>query len=466
MKYIIKLFNRYFLAVLVCCITASCKKLLEIPPNPSDKISTEQAFADSSNVTSVLAGIYSNFAVVDQSYGSFHNGGITVYTGLSADELINLEISSQADQTPLYVNSVLPDNNNILTLWADAYGPLYNINAAIAGIAASNGLSADLKQRFIGEVKTVRALYYFNLLNLFGAVPLVTGIDFKVNASLPRSPVEKVYAQIVADLEQAIQVLMPQYPSANRARPNLYTAKALLAKVYLYLKNWQKAATLSGEVIDAGLYSLEPDLNNVFLTGSTEAIWQLPALGQFLQTTEGYLFGVEPDVIPKFELTPALYNAFEVDDQRKVNWIAETEVNSIVYYYPYKYKNYYATSSATIEDYMILRLGEQYLIRAEARAQLDQLSDALDDLNLVRQRAGLADLSFTDKQTLLADIMQERRIELFAEWGNRWYDLKRTNTADAVLGASKPSWQPHDALYPIPKTQRETNPFLTQNPGY
>jgi hypothetical protein len=116
----------------------------------------------------------------------------------------------------------------------------------------------------------------------------------------------------------------------------------------------------------------------------------------------------------------------------------------------------------------VLRLAEQYLIRAEARANQNNIAGAVDDINVIRTRAGLPAVSqgVSKDQCLLA-IEQERRIELFTEWGHRWFDLKRTNRADAVLSTLKsPNWQSADRLYPIPQSELETDVHLNQNPGY
>jgi hypothetical protein len=137
------------------------------------------------------------------------------------------------------------------------------------------------------------------------------------------------------------------------------------------------------------------------------------------------------------------------------------------FYYPYKYKNR-LISSATTEDYMIFRLGELYLVRAEAAANLGNTAGALADLNLVRARAGLAasTASAASQPDVLNAIMHERQTELFCEWGNRWFDLKRTGTAGTVLSAEKSGWQPNAALYPLPKVQLQLDELLKQNPGY
>jgi len=142
---------------------------------------------------------------------------------------------------------------------------------------------------------------------------------------------------------------------------------------------------------------------------------------------------------------------------------------------PYKYRSY--TSSTTSdpdnsrkENSTVLRLAEQYLIRAEARAQQNKLDLAIADVDVIRARAGLPLIANTNpsisKTALLDAIMQERRVELFTEWGHRWFDLKRTGKALAVLSAIKPGFTSDDLLYPIPESELNKNPFLEQNPGY
>jgi starch-binding outer membrane protein, SusD/RagB family len=146
--------------------------------------------------------------------------------------------------------------------------------------------------------------------------------------------------------------------------------------------------------------------------------------------------------------------------------VAGKSINGVVYAYPYKYK--VRTGVYPYTEYnMVLRLAELYLIRAEARAQQGKLSEAITDLNRIRSRAGLSGLAPTLTQAqVLAAVVQERRIELLAEWGHRWSDLRRTGQADAVLETEKPGWQPGDAYYPIPLSELQRNPNMVQNPGY
>jgi len=165
----------------------------------------------------------------------------------------------------------------------------------------------------------------------------------------------------------------------------------------------------------------------------------------------------------------------EPADKRKT-WVRTVTVSGKQYNSPYKYK---LNTSAPREEYnMVLRLAEQYCIRAEARAMLDQLPDAVNDLNTIRKRAGLADLTNITTQTrAIAAVEQERRIELFAEWGHRWFDLKRWPASrpthpnekriDEVMNALRPAtWKTTAVLWPIPSTEIIRNPSLTQNEGY
>ena len=269
MNRICRTYTLYIIAAIFCCSAFSCKKLIEIPANPTDRISTAQAFGDSTNVLSVLAGIYNEFGIVDQSQApGFLNGAMTIFPGLTSDELIYRGVDLFPYMNPYYINSLLPADGYLNYHWQSAYKIIYYINVSLESIAVSKGISEGFRQRTTGELKTLRAFTYFNLVNLFGGVPLITGTDFRKNTTLPRSTEDETYALILSDLEDATTVLVPEYPSAGHARPNIYVAKALLAKVYLYRGNWEKAAELSGEVIDPGMYLLEADLNNVFLAGS------------------------------------------------------------------------------------------------------------------------------------------------------------------------------------------------------
>jgi starch-binding outer membrane protein, SusD/RagB family len=461
---------RLTLAMAMTMMLTACKKLIQIPPAPPTEISTSGQFADSASTMTAMAGVY-DYPTSEGSGFTFNDGLLSLCTGLSSDEL-SIGSNSQAFFLQFLQYGVTPLNSNVNSLWVDPYTGIYPVNAAISGIAASGGLSASLKIQLTGELEVVRALYNFDLVNLFGAVPLVTTTDYNVSSRIGRTSVDSVNAQIMTDLQAAQQVLPVAYPSPGTYRPNLYVVKAFLAKVYLYQKNWQAAYNAADTIIQSGLYSLVPNLNNVFLDGSTEAIWQLPATGTGTGdvTTEAQNYVPQTSgTAPNYPLTSFLVNAFEPGDQRLQDWAGQAIVNTgsanDTLYYPYKYKNV-SPASPTTEDFMIFRLGEQYLIHAEAAAELGNLGTAISDLNTVRARAGLGATTAATQADLLTAIIHERQVELFTEWGNRWLDLNRTGTAGTVLNAEKGGFQPYMALYPVPFSQIEVNSLLGQNPGY
>jgi starch-binding outer membrane protein, SusD/RagB family len=470
------------IAILLAGFALSCKKLIEVPPAPPNEIGAPTVYATDATALAAMAGIYTQFGTTLYVNITMTNGGLDIYPGLSADELSDTQGDPQGLQ--FFNNSLLSSNSVLDGFWTSSYQNLYQVNDALTRIPASTGMSAPVKQQLIGELETIRAFYYFNLVNLFGSIsgsasqgvsiPLVTSTNYETTGLLPRATTASVYAQIVADLTDATTKLTAAYPSAGHYRPNLYVAKALLAKVYLYQGQWAKAAIMAGDVIkNSGCDTTA--LNNVFLDGSPEAIWQLPS-GQVVgqsETIDGYTFlyftlFVPPSYTPEapgYPLTSALDSAFENGDQRKLKWVNTATVNGTTYYYPFKYKVVTKSNTSANESFMLLRLGEQYLIRAEANAQQGSIDTA--DLNVIRNRAGLpAYAGATDQASVLAAIMHERRVELFCEWGNRWFDLKRTGTIKAVLGVEKPGWTSNDALYPIPQTERTGNPNLTQNGIY
>jgi starch-binding outer membrane protein, SusD/RagB family len=457
------------LAITTTMMLTACQKLIQIPASPPTEITASEQFADSASTMTAMADVYSYATNPGQGF-TFNDGLLTLSTGLSSDE-ISIGSNPQAFYQQFLQYGVTPLNGTVNSMWVDPYTGIYVVNAVITGVGTSPNLSASLRTQLNGELQFVRALYYFDLVNLFAAVPLVLTTDYNVSSKIGRTSVDSVNAQIMADLQAAEQALPVAYPSSGHIRPNLYTVKALLAKIYLYQKNWQAAYNAADTIIQSGLYALEPNLNNVFLDGSQEAIWQLPATDDNDVTAEAYNFVPRTNATaPNYPLTSYLLNAFEPGDQRMQNWtgmaIVSTGSANDTLYYPYKYKNVNPYTAVTTEDFMIFRLAEQYLIHAEAAAQLGNLGTAISDLNTVRARAGLGATTAVSQADLLTAIMHERQIELFTEWGNRWFDLNRTGTASTVLNAEKGGFQPYMALFPVPFTQMTANTLLGQNPGY
>jgi len=455
-------------AVLLAVLStlAGCKKLIEIPANPPTQIVRDQVFADSATTMTAVAGVYS---LTPGGYGIPYSDGIfSVVTALSAHEVNTAE----GDRPQFFNYNINPLNVDLKSLWTAPYAAIYQVNDVLAGITGNSRLSGSFVQQITGEMKVVRAFVYFNLANLFGGVPLVTSTDYSTNAQLPRGTAPEIYTQVMRDLEDAMTILPVTYPSSGHARVNFYTAQALLAKVHLYQGDWQAAYDKADSVINLGGFTLESDLNNVFLDGSQEGIWQLPIQNESGGSGDANNFiPYSSGDRPYYVVTDSLLNQFEAGDLRLSAWLGVNVVNGQNVYYPAKYKDRQATTPAT--GYVLFRLAELYLIRAEAAAQLGKLSEAMADINTLRDRAGV-DPSAADEASqaaVLAAVKKERRTELCFEMGNRWFDLNRTSTdntypANGQAPAVLAGWQPDFALYPLPQTQLQLNTHLHQNPGY
>jgi hypothetical protein len=491
--------------IILCCLPAlffsGCTKFVSAGL-PNNELAATTVFQTDATALGAMTGLYATL-----TSNSLLLTALTAMPAMSADELKNY--SNDAGTVQLYSNSISISTNTTDYLWINAYQAIYMANAALAGTQQSGSISAPVVAQVEGEAEFMRAFFYFNLVNQFGGSPLVTTTNYQTNEAIKRSSVQEVYTQIIKDLNDAQSKLTTGYLDGNNAttnehiRPNKGAAQALLARVYLYNKEWAQADSLSSILIaNSGQYNLVADLNSVFLANSNEAIWQIQPNGiGGLNTPEGYWYILSSDPSNSSTvntgkiaaLDPQFLTAFEPGDNRAADWIDSLTDNSsnpaTTYYFPYKYKAGSYGSSSVTEYSMELRLAEQYLIRAEARIQEGQIDAGIADLNVLRSRARAAatvavpnplpalttGLSTTAAMTAL---VQERRIELFSECGHRWYDLKRIaglvnpsgSLADevmpAVTAAKGGAWNDNWELYPVPLTDMQSNVDLVQNPGY
>lgn len=465
MKSFLKIkFVIHFYCLVAICSTTGCRKFLDIPA-PKDQIQTGEIFKNDQAAVSAVNGLYS-FMLTSPLWPS--NGGMSVFPGLSADEIYPVTPSTEILE--FSNNNLQPTNGHLNgVLWSHIYRTIYHANAILEGVGNSTELSENTSKQLQGEALLVRALHFFYLTNLYGDVPLTLTTNYEVNKSMPRLESAQVYDQIVKDLIMAKSLLSNQYTTAGRVRPNKWAAAALLARTYLYLQEWQKAEQEATEIINTGSYSLVANPDNVFLANSSETIWSLRQ--ERTNTSEGQIFiPVFSFLSPTYGIRNNLLNAFEPTDERKSKWIASSTVNGQTHFYPYKYKkgNDFSNPAPPVtEFYIVFRIAEQFLIRAEARIKQNNTSGALDDINKIRTRAGLDNTLADNSSSILAAIEKERIVELFAEWGHRWFDLKRWNKSTDVLSHLKaPNWQNTDVLYPIPFAQMQANVALTQNAGY
>ncbi|WP_316814260.1 RagB/SusD family nutrient uptake outer membrane protein [Pedobacter heparinus] len=461
--------------LIICCICAlSCRKFVEIDP-PKTSLIKATVFTDDATATATIIDIYGQM-INGAAYSSGVVNGLSFKAGLAADELDNY--STIVDRIEYATNNLTPLTSGLnATFWLVPYQTILKANAVLEGLSASIGLTPAVKSRLEGEAKFLRAFAHFYLVNLFGDVPLVLTTDYRINGVIPRTSKTEVYQQIIKDLKDAQNLLSINYLTATgtvtpeRKRVNKFAATAMLARVYLYTGDWLNAETEASKVISyTDLYGSEV-IGNMFLKNSKEAIWQLGRDAGNAADAATFLIPNTAIIPANGALKASLITLFASGDLRKLNWIDSLVRPTAKYYYPKKYK---VTAISPISEYaMVLRLGEQYLIRAEARAHQGSKvigsNSAESDLNFIRNRAGIGNTSATNEATMLAAIEQERRFELFTEWGHRWLDLKRTNRADAVLGPLKGiTWQTTDQLWPIPQEQILNDPAMAnqQNPGY
>jgi hypothetical protein len=451
-------------------VNTGCKKFVQVD-TPYTLLATPAVFNDPTSATAATVGVYIKLS----AYTPFN---VARRTGAYSDELTNYSTGVAFSQA-CYTNALTPGLN--IQSWTEFYTLVYAANSVIDGLNNSTALSDALKGQLMGEAKFSRAFFYFYLTNLFGDVPMPLGINYQQNALLPRTAQSDVYAQIISDLKDAESLLNVNFvdntslaTSADRIRPTKWAARALLARAYLYTGDYVNAEAMASLVIgNTSLFSLRTDLNTVFSKNNTEAIWQVENVSAGSVQYQGYNFIISfLNTIGESNsaaISSQLLSAFETGDTRKTKWLATYTSGSTTYYYPFKYQQGYTTTPTQNET--ALRLAEQYLIRAEARAQQGNTTGAIADINVIRNRAGLGNYSgATDKNSLLAAVLQERRVELFAEWGHRWFDLKHFGTVNTVMGVVTPvkggTWSAYKQLWPVPLAEINKDPNLTQNPGY
>lgn len=456
-----------FIILAVCLLMAlltmySCDDFVEVDM-PDSQLTAKAVFEEKATADAAMTDIYSK--IRDGGLLTGTSVGLSHVLGNYADEL-DYYGSSQNEITQFHKNSLIATNTNVKRLWNLSYNQIYAANAVIEGVGSSVNLSANDRAQLKGEALFVRALIHFYLANIFGDIPYIATTDFEQNRLAVKVPVSTLYVNIKADLEEAVQLISENYPLANRTRPNKYTVHALLARVNLYAGLWNEASAEATLLINnTSLFITVQDLDKIFLKESKSTIWQLAPKSGTGNALESSTFNFIVGPPPISALTNDLMSAFTSGDQRKTHWVKAVSKDGATWYHPYKYKS--ANTTSSFEYSIIFRLSEMYLIRAEARAHSGDLSGAKEDLNLIRSIAGLSGTTAITQSEILEAILRERRLELFTEFGHRFFDLKRFNMIQPVLSAIKPGWDAHDILFPIPEAELNLNPNLQpQNQGY
>jgi hypothetical protein len=456
---------RAFGIIAVAALTAAaCDDPLN--PTPEQSIALEEALDSPEEVGVAVNAMYDALQVCDGGYCRNLLMFPDVYAG-------NLDVSgTYVSDREVGRQAITSENTALPGIWGAAYEGINRANNVIASLPLLEGeFDADEYDALEGEARFVRALNYFTLVKFFGGVPLITQPRWVVDqeSNVPRSTAAEVWAQIESDLTAATG-LLPSGPGARGdGRANQEAATALLARAHLYQGEWTQAYELANAVIEGGEFSLAGNYAGVFLNEQTsEAILEVP----FTVTDPGSLaFWMFPRSLGgRWGFSPAadFVDSFEAGDER-FELAYQVDPSGDEENFGAKYTEI-ATSS---DDVPVIRLAEVYLIRAEAAARLGNLVQALEDVDVIRERAGLdpVDADANGNGTVstneaLEAVLMERRHELFYE-GHWFFDLKRfadVPSAGAML--TDLGLTGFRLLFPVPQREIEANIELEQNPGY
>ncbi|SFP93147.1 RagB/SusD family nutrient uptake outer membrane protein [Hymenobacter arizonensis] len=429
----------------------SCDNLLE--PTPAQQLPADKAITDAGSARAAAIGAYDQV----QAYYRLNWPVLGFLPGENVRFNGTLNQFLQIDQNQLSADNVL-----ITEAWTQMYQAVNSANNLIAALPGISDplLPAAEKNQLLGEVHFLRALVYFDLGRGWGGVPLVlTPTRTKENGQgLRRSTLAQTYDQVLADLTQA-ETLLPDGATRNRAVKA--TARALRARLHLYRQQWAPAETYATQVIASSNYRLVTPYR-AFSTApflSQESVFELSFSNSDANTMWNNWF---PSALGgQFNFQPVPAAIAQLNDPAVGGTRSALLASTVIAGANVTYGNLYSRSAQRDDPSYVLRLAEQYLIRAEARARLGKLTDAIADLNAVRARAGLSPTAATTADQLLLAIENERKIE-FAFESDRWFDLVRSGRAGEVLGVTdQRRW-----LFPIPFNDLVADRDLEQNPGY
>jgi hypothetical protein len=484
-----------FFVLLLLTITFSCDDYLDLQPISEE--TSANAYETASQIEAALVG----------AYESFQSSEYYVWDNLLFQDVRSDNCYAGGDNPEIFQIDFLdiePTHSRIFTHWSNIYNAIAKANLVIERVDGIDDplLTEERRSQIKGEAYFLRSYHYFTLVKMFGGVPLVVNTTISTqpeDINIPRSTSQEVYDQITTDLELAVSLLPDLYgndASINKGRATSGAAHALLAKAYAQQPNRDYQAVLDN------ILALEQSSANYTLIeysqlfsfnneNNAESILEV----QYLGTDEGNFgpqlllpFSISGDTWRKF-VTPSvdLINAFdsEGDTVRKnagilfesAPWVDEYWFNEQGATIPFAYKWKNANGFASADNTYLLRYGDMVLLKAEALNELGQLQEAITEVNRIRNRAELPDLTpeqSSSTEILKQSILKERRLELFLE-GQRWDDLVRfgvavptmNNLIEIDLRTGNPvNYNMTEAkiLLPIPQQELDRNPALTQNP--
>ncbi len=439
--------------ILLFSLLLSCKPVLE--PKPIDILNDDIALNDAEDVPTAEIGLYGALRGM---------AAPTVIAGdLTADMAVNNGTFTQYIE--LGTKQIRASNANVESLWGNVYNTVYSANIILERLPKISGVPARQKTRTLAVARFLRGYAYFIAAHTFGDVPFVTSTNLTANRNIAKSAKATVLDSVLADYQSALVNITD---SSVDGYANKSVVRAALARFHLYQKNWTQAELFATQIIDSKKYRLESQFKGVVEKDfSDESIFEM---GYSISDDPGTsstglnnIFVGRREAIPSNQLLAQLLST-EAGERRATLTFNSTQQKgddnglSVAKY---------GTADADNNNITLFRLAEMYLIRAEARVQQAKLTDAAEDVNVLRRRAKAPTVNATNQADMLLVIERERLYELAFE-GHRWYDLVRTGRAKAVMSAFSPNWKDAYERWPVPQTEIQRNPALAgaQNPGY
>lgn len=476
--------KKYYILLFVALVAlSSCEKLLD--KEPTDKLSIEDLFLDVQGAKSALAGSYK--ALLDEEH---YNKNTMVYPEILAGN-IKFSKNTNLRLEDVYEATVDAQASSLNATYSALYSELNNVNNVIRYTPSAAG-SATEKIKIVAEAKAIRALIHYDLVRIFArpfnftangshlGIPLILNPQLYSDPAPSRATVAQTYNAIVTDLTEAIATFDDTNVGVlnGGTKQNYFTkasATALLAKVYLYQNNWDKAFELADELIKSKQYTLLTNANYVTSwTGrvpSSESIFELAIETVFSGTSLGaYYESTNLSSYRMYAATLDLTGLYSATDVRNISTMFNrVDISGVNYAFTKKYQG----GGTLATPIKILRLSELHLIRAEAAVEKTSpdFTIANADLNLIRQRAdaSAATLNLTTKDAVIDAVLLERRKELAFE-GNLLFDLMRRkkdiNRADVTPIVKNLLTNDDRLIMPFPANTINANRNMKQNPGY
>ncbi len=450
--------RRIRLIILIVLVATSCRQVLE--PESVDLLINELALNEPADVENVQIGLYGALRGM--------TGPVVVAGDFTADLVIHQGTFTQFRE--LVTKQIRSSNGAVSALWGGIYNVAYSANFILERLPDVSGVPARQRREVTATARFLRGYAYFIGAYTYGGIPIVTTTDLATNRNVPRSTREEVLAFVLEDYQAALADLPDEPSGPGFAGKN--AVRAALARYFLYAGDWAQAEQYATEVINSGKYTLDENYEDIVLKDfPRESILEV---GYTLADDPGTntfglnnLFVGRREVIPSNQAVLALVAA-ESGERIRTLGFDPARLGGVDNGWSVRK---YGTADEDNNNIYIFRLAEMYLIRAEARANRNNVAgtgSATDDLNVLRARAKAPLVNGVSGQAAMLRLVEQERLYELAYEGHRWYDLVRTNRAQPVLSAFSPNWQSTYEIWPIPLGETQRNPALknNQNPGY